>query len=56
MSHRLHCWTIFTTKAGIVAYTKALAKQLIEKGIRFNAVGPGPIWTPLQPSGRQTSS
>jgi NAD(P)-dependent dehydrogenase (short-subunit alcohol dehydrogenase family) len=43
-----------TTKAGIVAYTKALSKQLIEKGIRVNAVAPGPIWTPLQPSGGQT--
>jgi hypothetical protein len=43
-----------TSKAGIVAYTKSLAKQLIEKGIRVNAVAPGPIWTPLQPSGGQT--
>lgn len=43
-----------TTKAGIVAYTKSLAKQLIEKGIRVNCVAPGPIWTPLQPSGGQT--
>lgn len=42
-----------TTKAGIVAYTKALAKQLIEKGIRANVVAPGPIWTVLQPSGGQ---
>lgn len=42
-----------TTKAGIVAYTKALAKQLIEKGIRVNAVAPGPFWTVLQPSGGQ---
>ncbi|WP_179654412.1 SDR family oxidoreductase [Mesorhizobium hungaricum] len=42
-----------TTKAGIVAYTKALAKQLIEKGIRVNAVAPGPVWTVLQPSGGQ---
>ncbi|MBX3540952.1 MAG: SDR family oxidoreductase [Chelatococcus sp.] len=42
-----------TTKAGIVAYTKALSKQLIEKGIRVNAVAPGPIWTVLQPSGGQ---
>jgi len=42
-----------TTKAGIVAYTKALAKQLIEKGVRANAVAPGPVWTVLQPSGGQ---
>lgn len=42
-----------TTKAGIVAYTKALAKQLIEKGIRANVVAPGPFWTALQPSGGQ---
>lgn len=42
-----------TTKAGIVAYTKALAEQLIEKGIRVNAVAPGPFWTVLQPSGGQ---
>src|SRR5690606_11447754 len=42
-----------TTKAGIVAYTKALASQLIDKGIRVNAVAPGPVWTVLQPSGGQ---
>lgn len=42
-----------TTKAGIAAYTKALAKQLIEKGIRANSVAPGPFWTVLQPSGGQ---
>lgn len=42
-----------TTKAGIVAYTKALAKQTIEKGIRANVVAPGPFWTVLQPSGGQ---
>ncbi len=43
-----------TTKAGIVAYTKALAKQLLEKGIRANVVAPGPFWTALQASGGQT--
>ncbi|TCR00563.1 hypothetical protein EDF70_106176 [Neorhizobium sp. JUb45] len=42
-----------TTKAGIVAYTKALAKQLIKKGVRANVVAPGPFWTVLQPSGGQ---
>ncbi|HEY2178234.1 MAG TPA: SDR family oxidoreductase [Caulobacteraceae bacterium] len=43
-----------TTKAGIVAFTKALSKQLVDKGIRVNAVAPGPFWTALQPSGGQT--
>jgi len=42
-----------TTKAGIVAYTKALAKQLLERGVRANVVAPGPFWTPLQSSGGQ---
>jgi len=42
-----------TTKAGIVAYTKALAKQLIDKGVRANVVAPGPFWTALQSSGGQ---
>lgn len=42
-----------TTKAGIVAYTKALSKQTIKKGIRANSVAPGPVWTVLQPSGGQ---
>lgn len=41
------------TKAAIVAFTKALSEQAIEKGIRVNAVAPGPVWTPLQPSGGQ---
>lgn len=38
------------TKAAIVAFTHGLGKQLAPKGIRVNAVAPGPIWTPLQPS------
>jgi len=42
-----------TTKAGIVAYTKALSKLIIEKGVRVNSVAPGPFWTVLQPSGGQ---
>lgn len=42
-----------STKASITAFTHALAKQVISKGIRVNAVAPGPVWTPLQPSGGQ---
>jgi NAD(P)-dependent dehydrogenase (short-subunit alcohol dehydrogenase family) len=42
------------TKAGILNFTWGLAKQLASKGIRVNAVAPGPFWTPLQPSGGQT--
>ncbi len=42
-----------STKAAIVAFTKALAKQLAKQGIRVNAVAPGPIWTPLQVTGGQ---
>ena len=38
------------TKAAIANFTHALGKQLAPKGIRVNAVAPGPIWTPLQPS------
>ena len=38
------------TKGAIVAFTRALSKSLVEKGIRVNGVAPGPIWTPLIPS------
>jgi NAD(P)-dependent dehydrogenase (short-subunit alcohol dehydrogenase family) len=38
------------TKGAIVAFTRALAKSMAKKGIRVNAVAPGPIWTPLIPS------
>ena len=38
------------TKGAIHAFTKALASNLIDKGIRVNAVAPGPVWTPLNPA------
>jgi NAD(P)-dependent dehydrogenase (short-subunit alcohol dehydrogenase family) len=38
------------TKGAINAFTKALAQSLISRGIRVNAVAPGPVWTPLNPS------
>jgi len=39
------------TKGAITAFTRSLSENLIEDGIRVNAVAPGPIWTPLNPSG-----
>jgi NAD(P)-dependent dehydrogenase (short-subunit alcohol dehydrogenase family) len=41
------------TKGAITAFTRSLAKNLVKKGIRVNAVAPGPIWTPLNPFGGQ---
>ncbi len=38
------------TKGAINAFTKSLAKRLQDKGIRVNAIAPGPVWTPLNPS------
>jgi NAD(P)-dependent dehydrogenase (short-subunit alcohol dehydrogenase family) len=39
-----------TTKGGIHAFTRALASHLIPRGIRANAIAPGPVWTPLNPA------
>ncbi|MBE9141685.1 SDR family oxidoreductase [Planktothrix mougeotii] len=39
-----------STKGAIVAFTRALSQNLVEKNIRVNAVAPGPIWTPLIPA------
>ena len=42
-----------STKGAILNFTKALAEQAIEHGVRVNAIAPGPFWTVLQPSGGQ---
>ncbi|KGX90517.1 short-chain dehydrogenase [Pontibacillus halophilus JSM 076056 = DSM 19796] len=39
-----------STKGAVVAFTRSMAKQLVNKGIRVNGVAPGPIWTPLIPA------
>jgi NAD(P)-dependent dehydrogenase (short-subunit alcohol dehydrogenase family) len=43
------------TKGGIHAFTRSLAAHLMPRGIRANAVAPGPVWTPLNPSDKSAS-
>ncbi|GAA2096257.1 SDR family oxidoreductase [Streptomyces albiaxialis] len=45
-----HLLDYATTKGGIVTFTQGLAQMLIGRGIRVNAVAPGPVWTPLIPA------
>src|SRR5699024_9560775 len=48
-----HLLDYASTKAAINNFSKGLAEELAPRGIRVNAVAPGPIWTVLQPSGGQ---
>ena len=43
------------TKGGILAFTRSLATNLIPRAIRVNAVAPGPVWTPLNPSDKSAA-
>jgi NAD(P)-dependent dehydrogenase (short-subunit alcohol dehydrogenase family) len=45
-----HLLDYSTTKGAIISFTRSLAANLMEKGIRVNAVAPGPVWTPLVPT------
>jgi NAD(P)-dependent dehydrogenase (short-subunit alcohol dehydrogenase family) len=48
-----HLLDYSATKGAITTFTRSLALNLVQKGIRVNAVAPGPIWTPLNPFGGQ---
>ncbi|WP_119154865.1 SDR family oxidoreductase [Caldimonas tepidiphila] len=45
-----HLLDYSSTKGAIVSFTRSLSQQLAERGIRVNAVAPGPVWTPLIPA------
>lgn len=45
-----------STKGAIHAFTKSLALHLLQKGIRVNAIAPGPVWTPLNPADQDSES
>jgi NAD(P)-dependent dehydrogenase (short-subunit alcohol dehydrogenase family) len=45
-----------STKGAIHAFTKSLAQSVLERGIRVNAVAPGPVWTPLNPADQEAEA
>jgi len=49
-----HLLDYSATKGAIHAFTKSLAQNLVDSGIRVNCVSPGPVWTPLNPSDNKT--
>jgi NAD(P)-dependent dehydrogenase (short-subunit alcohol dehydrogenase family) len=48
-----HLLDYASTKGAINAFTKSLAQNLVDRGIRVNCVAPGPVWTPLNPSDKK---
>jgi NAD(P)-dependent dehydrogenase (short-subunit alcohol dehydrogenase family) len=48
-----HLLDYAATKGAIHAFTKSLAQNLVERGVRVNCVSPGPVWTPLNPSDKE---